>query len=122
MHVARPAAKNVRAARSFHRGIAFVLIALVAAASIPDASAQAKPTAPATTQPTTRPAPAQITPRISDGLLRALLNAWNGASTAFTGLSEMDDGSMKVFVSSARQVIARKGYELAGTRGGLLCC
>lgn len=79
-------------------------------------AAQAPPPKAASPAPPAK-APVPSTPRISDAMVQSLLKAYDGASTQFLGLIKLEGDSAHVYVSSARQKIAKKGYDLAGTTG-----
>jgi hypothetical protein len=75
-------------------------------------SAQTKAAPPAAAK---KAAPA--VPRMSEDVVQDALKAWDGASTRFGGLLKEEGDSTHLFVTSARQRIAKKGYDLSGTTG-----
>ncbi len=90
------------------------LTALAILLSLPfPAIAQTKPVA----VPPKAAAAAVAIPRMSPGIVRAALNAWNGASTQFTGLFVSEGETTKLHVSSNRQHIAFKSAQLVGSDG-----
>lgn len=89
------------------QSVADIILVVVWAFSVAVAGAQTK---------TAKPKPAAQAPVafLSDEAVAAALNAWNGASTHFTGLIEREGESTLIHIGSNRQAIAFRASELVG--------